>query len=302
MKCEKSKWLDDFLKWTTPIEVHTRVLVFDFGDEENVPQDWAIPMLRGAWGNALHILDRTVYDEIFEGPGGKTNRLPLYLVRDDLDHAARIRKTPPGMRSIQWTLFCQSPALDEIFFRAWETACRNGFGEHRNTCSIVHTETCASQICDPAFLEAARPCRVVFPHPLRLIRKGVLNQKPTLYDIVQAILNRLACFRTAALCEDRKELILPAVPGTLLPEFAREILAFAQTLPAEPWHGIKHGLRRYSGRQKSEIRLNGTSGYLTFPAGLGPLAAVLGAASVSHIGKGTVYGMGRPFLLPLEDG
>ena len=298
---QEREWGSAFLARVKPIQVHTRVLVFDFGDERNVPREWSIPLLRGVWGNALHEQDRRIYESVFEGPGGKTNRLPLYLIRNDLDSAGRPRRFVPGKRSVQWTVFCQESAVDEIFFRAWEAVCRNGLGEWRNTCGIAHVETYSKSIPDPSFIEAESPCRIVFTDPLRLIRKGVLNQKPTLRDIIQAALNRLAYLRAAAVCGNRGELILPAVPGTLLPDFAQSILEFTHTIPSEPWYGLKHDLRRYSGRQKSEIRLNGTAGWLTFPSGLGQLSPILGAALVTHVGKGSVYGMGRPFLLTLDE-
>jgi len=297
MTIQKPDWFDAMMDWLAPVTAHTRSLVFDFGDVENVPADWNMTTLRGVWGNALHEVDLELYQTVFQGPGGNTNRQPLYLVREDLDSAGRPRRLQPWERSLQWTTFCLSDELDEPLFEAWNRACRDGIGRDRNTCEISHVATWSSELCDPSFIEATRPCRLVFLNPLRLIKKGALNISPTLYDIVQTTLNRLCFLREIALSDDPENLVLPAVPGTLYPEFAPAILDYAATIPAEPWTGIPRNLRRYSGSQKKAIQLNGTSGLLTFPRGLAALSPLLAAASTTHIGKGSVYGMGRPFLI-----
>ena len=297
MAIQKPDWFDTLLDWLAPVTVHTRSLVFDFGDTRNVPEDWEMSTLRGVWGNALHEIDLRLYDAVFQGPGGKTNRQPLYSVREDLDSAGRPRRLQPWERSLQWSVFCLPDSLDEPLLEAWDLACRDGIGRNRNTCEISHVETYSRELLDPAFIRAAQPCRLVFIQPLRLIKKDAMNPNPTLRDIVLATLTRLGFLRAVALSDDRENLVFPPVPSRLHPDFAPEILDYADTIPGEPWTGIPNSLDRYSGRQKKTISLKGTSGMLTFPQGLGALAPLMAAASTTHLGKGSVYGMGRPFLL-----
>lgn len=132
---------------------------------------------------------------------------------------------------------------------------------------------------------------------LRLIKKAPLNPRLTLRDILVATLTRLGFLRVVAVSDDRENLVFPPVPSRLHPDFAPENLDYADTIPSEPWTGIPNSLDRYSGRQKKTISLKGTSVAFTFPQGLGALAPLMAAASTTHLGKGSVYGMGRPFLL-----
>jgi hypothetical protein len=46
--------------------------------------------------------------------------------------------------------------------------------------------------------------------------------------------------------------------------------------------------------------MQGVSGSLDLPEGLGPLALLLAAAQWLHLGKGTVMGLGQLRIIPLD--
>lgn len=127
---------------------------------------------------------------------------------------------------------------------------------------------------------AQRPCRLLFPVPLRLMARKQLIERPTLADLVVAAARRVRAY-------------LPADRLADWDETSRRALETARETPAEPWQGERLDLHRYSGRQHAELELRGVTGWLDLPAGPGPLWPLLAAAAWLHLGKGTVMGMGQ---------
>src|SRR5437867_2793786 len=72
-----------------------------------------VPMLRGAWGAALHGLDPAAYHTVF-APDGRA-ATPGYLLRP-------APPDPATAPSVQWFLFGAALAQDEVLRRAWDVA------------------------------------------------------------------------------------------------------------------------------------------------------------------------------------
>jgi hypothetical protein len=52
-------------------------------------------------------------------------------------------------------------------------------------------------------------------------------------------------------------------------------------------------MRRWSAAQQAEVELHGVTGVMDLPEGPGELWPLLAAAGWLHLGKGTVFGLGR---------
>lgn len=127
---------------------------------------------------------------------------------------------------------------------------------------------------------ASTPCRLHFLAPVRLIRRGTLIEAPGLADIATA-----AARRAAGLAgEDRGEPYRNLIRG---------VQHEAAGLTAGPWRGERSDLVRWSAAQQREIDLYGVTGGLELPVGPGRLWPLLAAAGWTHIGKGTVFGLGQ---------
>jgi len=131
------------------------------------------------------------------------------------------------------------------------------------------------------------PCRLSFGAPLRLTGRGRLVTRPTYPDIAVAALRRISTF-----CE--------RASGIAYRDLVRTIRAEASYLPAVPWCGERRDLVRWSGAQEREIDLFGVVGYLDLPEGPGQIWPILAAARWTHIGKGTVFGLGQPEIYRLD--
>ena len=298
---EIPQWYSNLLEWLAPIQIHTRRLIFDFYPSKYVPEDVSISVIRGVWGNSLRSVSEELYQAVFEGLGGKTNRQPLYIVRDDMNVAGRSFRLGKTEMSVQWSTINVPDFINAALLRAWDLAGQNGLGKERLPFRVAQIETLSHELLDPDFTGAFRPCHIVFPIPLRLIQRGQLLTRPSVMDLVQAILNRLGFLRAIAVADEPFELQLPANPRALWPDFVDEILDFAKTVEVTDWQGLPNNFSRYSGRQKRVVRMKSISGMLGFPQGVSLLAPLFAAASTVHIGKGSVFGMGRPFLLSEND-
>ena len=73
----------------------------------------------------------------------------------------------------------------------------------------------------------------------------------------------------------------------------RAVQQEAAGLAASAWHGERSDLVRWSAAQRREIDLHGVTGGLELPAGPGQLWPLFAAASWTHVGKGTVFGLGE---------
>jgi hypothetical protein len=132
------------------------------------------------------------------------------------------------------------------------------------------------------------PCRLHFPAPLRLLRRGRLLEQPTLADLAVAAGRRVAA-------------LLPEADGPAWDALQADVLALARRQPAGPWQGKRQDLVRWSARQEVEIDLHGVAGDLDLSDGPGDLWPLLAAASWLHLGKGTALGQVCVRPLPAGD-
>jgi len=248
-------------------------------------------MLRGVWGAALHQLDQAAYGKVFRPPATNSGEsVPLYVLRP--------ATTADGRPAIDWISI--GPALDHdaILLRAWLEATRMGLGPQRLPFTVESVGFLAphSRPEEPWSLNSIapgldpdQPWQITFTTPLRLRRKGLLIERPTLVDIIVAATRRIYSYLT-----DQPEVWVG---------IKEQALVEARATPASPWVGQRLDLRRYSGSQKAELEMRGVSGSLTLPVGPGKLWPWLEAARWLHLGSGTVFGMGqvlisRPELQP----
>ena len=214
---------------------------------------------------------------------------------------------PVAGLAVEWILIGSAIEYDFALCRAWDVASGMGLGPQRRRFHIRHIFALGpdGNLCQqmlpwplgmahwrplvssasrsPRDLAPDQPCRLSFPGSLRLMHRGSLIEQPALADLVVAACRRI------------KTYLDPAQRGAW-DDLSAEALALARTIPAEPWCGRRLDLRRYSGRQRTEVEMRGVSGFLDLPCGAGPLSPLLAAASWLHLGKGTVMGMGQLLL------
>lgn len=278
---------DNLLDWLRPLRV--RALRMEFFCAKSVPL--SISMLRGVWGRALHQINRDTFDIVFEGKGPPSRRQPLYIIRP---HAAFCGDDPRRI-SIEWLVW--DDAADKFFDQlreAWDVAGAMGLADRRAPFVVTASEPLfggddvSTSLTDIVYTmrESAEPCRLAFPIPLRLMRHGRLVTEPTFVDLIEATFFRLSPFLASAATESRN-------PKDLWPPFAEALVALATTVLATKWEGEPVMWERYSGRQKSEVQQSGVIGSLSLCDGCGILWPLLAAASVLHLGKATVMGLGR---------
>ena len=255
-----------------------------------------IPMLRGVWGRALRHLDAEAYRLIFVGDGPAHQRLPRYV----------LRPAPPDPRTapaIDWILLSVTPALEALAWRAWDVACGMGLGPERTPFHLRDRFTLdagghpskgreyewdLSRAEWPLDGDPARtPCRVTFGSPLRLTRRGVLLDAPSLADITVAATRRITNLADVSDDECQRKLTMAA---------RRE----ADSIASGPWEGVRADLVRWSGTQQREIDLYGVTGGLDLPRGSRSLWPLLAACQWTHIGKGTVFGLGGLQISPMD--
>ena len=193
-------------------------------------------------------------------------------------------------------LFGAAIRYEEALVRAWEVAARLGLGPDREPLRIrqVRWLRCdgtaatgpqrwslrtATEAARDRFAGAPR-LRLHFRVPLRLLRRGHLIERPTLVDISLALLRRALMFADGAA-------ILSAG------DFSRRVLAAAEGAPASRWRGDRRDFVRWSGAQHREVEMRGVTGSLELPAGPGDLWPLLVAGGWTHLGKGTVFGLGQ---------
>lgn len=252
-----------------------------------------VPLLRGVWGAALHRRAPDVYQALFEG---SADRVPAYVLRP--------APAPTVLTAaVDFIVFGRAPAAAEReVWAAWDDALRAGLGSQRVPARLVQVRPLAWDgtplspgITQPGFplwplswplRDPATPCVLRFPSPLRLLRDGRLIIRPTVADLTVAALRRIQ-----SLVPSRADAVRVIQPAIL--DLAREI-------PAYDWLGESLDLRRYSGRQRTEIEMRGVVGELVLPEGPGPLADLLLAATWTHLGKSTVMGLGQLLIDPAD--
>ena len=248
-----------------------------------------VPMLRGVWGRALRHVDAAAYRQVFAPAGAAHRRLPRYILRPALPD-------PTTAPAVEWILLGVAESLEPALWRAWDIASGMGLGPTRAPFAIrervplgpgnegTRSEAKRWRLSEAAWPlagePASTPCRLHFLAPVRLIRRGTLIEAPGLADIATA-----AARRAAGLAgEDRGEPYRNLIRG---------VQHEAAGLTAGPWRGERSDLVRWSAAQQREIDLYGVTGGLELPVGPGRLWPLLAAAGWTHIGKGTVFGLGQ---------
>lgn len=246
-----------------------------------------VPMLRGAWGAALHRIDSAAYAKVF---GPEDGELPLYLMRAG----------PPIPREspcIEHILLNGAIECDLSLLKAWMQACDAGLGPRRDPFFIrgytLDAMGVRSETDSPWPLSDARypvpgepdlvPVTLRFPLPLRILRAGKLVAAPALPDIVASIARRVGSLLHPSFHDSWRQV-------------SRDCLEAARGILTEEWIGGPLDAWRWSARQQAEVQLRGVAGSLELPDGPGPLWPLLAAASWIHLGKGTVFGMGQLFI------
>ncbi len=256
--------------------------------------DATVPMLRGVWGKAVHELFPEIYGRVFDvgSAPGSVAVSPPYVIR-------AAPPFPEWVPAVEIILIGSAIEYSRELDKCWEYAGREGLGKLRRPFEIRRRETILPDEStgvdgDPWPLAQAgwplsadAPCRLVFPAPLRLRRKGRLIESPTLADLVAALNRRIAGY-------------LPERYRSLWLQLGRQLLELAKQTPQTSWQGTRLDLVRYSGRQKTELELHGVSGSLELPRGPGVLLPLLAAAQWLHVGKNTVMGMGQLLVEPLQ--
>ena len=253
-----------------------------------------VSMLRGVWGRALRHLSKEAYQEVFVGTGPSHHRLPRYVMRP-------APPDPATAPAIEWIMLNVEPRLEPVLWRAWDVASGMGIGPQRVPFRIrsrvplgvksdravrSSTRWFLSTVTWPLSGDpASTPCRLNFPAPLRLIQRGALMGAPAFADIVTAAFRRLAGIADRAAGADYRDLM-------------RAIREEAARAGASPWQGTRTDFVRWSGTQRRELDLHGVSGTLLLPAGPGQLWPLLAAAQWTHIGKGSVFGLGELGITP----
>ncbi len=240
-----------------------------------------VPMLRGTWGAALHDLDGAAYRRVFDPP---PPAVPAYVLRP-------APFDPATVPALDWILLGSAAADDAVLRRAWDVAGGRGLGKARQPFLVKRFVELGpdgrpaeragpwtlDRACWPA--DPAAPCRLRFPAPLRLLRHGRLIERPALADVVVAAHRRLG----------------PWLPDADWAALRAPLLELARARPSA-WSGDRLDLQRYSGRQQAELELHGVQGALELPGGVGALAPLLAAAAWTHVGKGTVFGLGEVWI------
>lgn len=248
-----------------------------------------VPTLRGVLGRALHDGWPQVYETVFAPCGEDGRSTPLFVLRRAPPDDSRL----PG---VELVLFGAAVQRKTEMRAAWDRAGELGLGQSRRRFTVAKwTELNARG--EPAGPEESRwrldevdwpltgdpaytPCRLLFPEPLRILRRGKLVTRPRLADLVVAAARRIRA-------------LLPQEWQARARDYQEEILAAVAPVPQCPWEGRKDRVRRMSGSQERRIELRGVSGHLDLPKGPGPLRTLLSATQWLHLGKGTVLGMGR---------
>lgn len=251
-----------------------------------------VPMLRGVWGCTLREYDPLVYRAVFEGhsaDGTARNghmSMPLYVMRPappDPDFA-------PAVEILFLGEACRHVA---VLLEAFRRAGKAGLGrkrEHFRVRQVRGVLPDGRQVGGPQVWSAgnaagsssktlsnASGLRLAFEEPLRILRHGKLIYTPSFVDMAVAGLRRLCALS----------------PVSVPADFQSRALDAARQLPTSGWRGHRQDLVRWSGRQKDRIEMRGVTGWLDLPGGAGLFRPLLAVLEWIHLGKGTVFGLGK---------
>jgi len=292
-----------------------------------------VPMLRGAWGAALHDLDREAYHAVFDPPDAEATP-PGYL----------FRPAPPDPRfapAVDWFLFGAALEHEVTLRRAWELTAQRGLGPRRRPLTIravvalgpagqlrpvaEFANHVAEFVRIPKTAEDGHARTLASPAPLEILTNSATARTRaspatghawTLAEAAWPAANpHAACslvFPAPLRLRRQGRLIDEPTLADLVVAACRRVGAFlpgerrgdwqaqtprwieiARATPQRPWAGMRLDLHRYSARQSVELDLRGVAGRLDLPEGPGELAPLLAAAAWLHLGKGTVMGLGQ---------
>ena len=281
------------LDWLRPIVIRSRRIVIRTAS----PCFPSVSMIRGVWGRALHHFDINAWQSVFQGTGPDHLRQPSYMIRSSKSGFSE----NGTVFHLDWMIWGTALTHDRTLVRAWDVASGMGLGKQR----IPFVVDMSHPVVDVSMADiawpipgspATTPCRLQFHVPLRIVRNGQTITSPSLPDIMDATVTRLALVRN---------LILETIPSnqapqSIWPDFAEAAIALATTISTTRWHGRGLTLIRYSAKQQAEVSMNGVTGYMDCLDGMGPLWPLLAAATWLHLGKGTVIGLGRPEIMPIK--
>jgi len=120
-----------------------------------------------------------------------------------------------------------------------------------------------------------------FPTPLRLPVQGRLATRFNVRNLAFPIVRRVL------------ELATFHVPGAELDWELRPLLEHAGTVRIAASDLRWYDCQRYSNRQERKVDLGGLRGQMELEGDLAPLAPLLRAAEVVHVGKGATFGLGK---------
>lgn len=258
--------------------------------------DATVPMLRGVWGAALHDLDQDAYARVFApSQNGSQHSVPLYLMRP--------APPDPNGSAIDFFLFGEGIELDPVLGNAWRSACEKGLGPTRTPFQILGANCLPPRMenVEPLGLNSVwsldqalgpfddaglidTPCRLRFATPVRLIRNDRLIECPTLADVAIAAHRRVCS-------------LLPRERRAEWDALREDLISFARKTSCGAWRGDPVDVERYSGRQRRKVVMKGVVGEMDLPTGAGVLAPLLAVLPWTHVGKGTIVGLGAVAFL-----
>ncbi|MCY4171579.1 MAG: CRISPR system precrRNA processing endoribonuclease RAMP protein Cas6 [Bacteroidetes bacterium] len=249
------------------------------------------PMIRGVWGRALNNLDKNLYSLVFVGETADGQSLPRYIIRP-------APYDPDTAPALDWILFNVNQNHEKMLWRAWDIACGMGLGKDRSPFLIreiiVISPSNTDQKRSWTLAEigwpltgdpSSNPCVLQANVPLRLIKKSQLIDAPNYTDLIVASVRRISGLAGLNRGDEYASMI-------------RAVRKESQQIVANKWIGEKCNLVRWSATQQNEVELFGVTGSIFLPDGPGNLWPLLSAAQWSHLGKGTVYGMGELHIEP----
>ncbi len=192
-----------------------------------------------------------------------------------------------------------------FFIEAFRRACGQGFGADRTPFKLIQVEQLigdqdqqvvwqddgglgAYSFPQPQIIssdqwqpEELKQVEVHFLTQLRLMEKGRLVQVPQLPTLMRTVFRRLDFILKV---HGNRQLSLPF----------HHYLDLAEQSKIDRHELIWQDMSRYSNRQKKQIKLGGLVGQIVYAGdGLNQLFPYLKIAELFHVGKGTVFGLGK---------
>lgn len=271
-------------------------------------------MLRGAFGHALlsfsplphanqqpcALSGRCPYCQIFAPPPiehvlQKFSHMPApYIIEPD----ALPQGTLPARTTWHFQLVLVGRALEHlpIIIRAFEVALKKGLGRQHTPCELLAVTQQDSLIwCSdkrqchpvqpfqPAVSQSGERAQLHFHTPLHIRQQGrpAGQRSLTARSFLMTLARRYQLMADTQLGNHAPQLNFP-----YLNDASESVHLQADNMQ---WQGFG----RYSSRQQSRQKLAGLTGTVTLQGNLTPFAQLLHLGQWLHIGKQTVFGLGR---------